>query len=243
MNDKPLIGLTTFRKTSGYGYDYHAVTDAYVDALRDAGALPVLVPSGLAEEDLDRLRTRLDALLFTGGGDIDPAVYGGQPHPTVYDIDPDRDHTELHMVRRFAADGRPFLGICRGLQVVNVALGGTLYTHIMDQLPGAIRHDYWPDFPRDRISHPVQIAEGSALAGILDSPLVGVNSLHHQGIRDLAPGLSPAAHAPDGLIEAVELQDHPFGLAVQWHPEALSGEHRMPALFKAFVDAARDGHG
>ena len=243
MSKKPLIGITTYRKDSGQGYVYMAVTEAYVQALIEAGALPVLVPLGLPDGDIERLRSRLDALLFTGGGDIAPTTYSGIPHAAVHDIDPDRDRLELQLARRVAEAGQPFLGICRGLQVVNVALGGTLYSHIEDQLPGAIKHDYWPDYPRDLIAHPVRVDEGTALSEILGRPMMQVNSLHHQGIRDLAPGLAPAAYAPDGLIEAVELPDHPFGLAVQWHPEALSGEHRMPALFEALVGAASNGHG
>lgn len=246
MNDlprKPLIGLTTFRKDSGRGYQFLAVTEAYVQALSAAGAIPVLIPLGLSEADLDDLRPRLDAILLTGGGDIDPAEFGGAPHPAVYEVDPDRDRVELHLTRHVVGLGMPFLGICRGLQVLNVALGGTLYTHISDQHPGAIRHDYWPEHPRDRISHPVRVEESTVLADILDNPLLEVNSLHHQGIRDLAPGLKASAYAPDGLIEAVELPDHPFGLAVQWHPEWLSGPYRTPALFEAFVKAAANGRG
>lgn len=242
-NDKPLIGLTTFHTDSGRGYLYQSVTETYIHALANAGALPVLVPLTLPEDDLERLRTRLDAILFTGGGDLDPALYGGQMHPSVHEIDPDRDRTEMHLARQVVETGQPFLGICRGLQVVNVALGGTLYADIQAEFPGALKHDVWEDGAATRAVHPVRIEEGTALAGILGQPMVSVNSLHHQGIRELAPALTPAAYAPDGLIEAFELEGHRFGLAVQWHPERLSGVYGMPGLFEAFVSAARDGRG
>lgn len=243
MNDKPLIGVTMFRKDSGRNYNLLAVTEAYAAAVIEADAIPIMIPLGLSPEDLESLRSRLDAILLTGGGDIDPALFGGEPHPTVHEIDPDRDSSEIQLALKVVETGQPFLGICRGLQVVNVALGGTLYTHITDQHPDAIRHDFWPDFPRDKISHPVRIDEETTLAEILGNPMIEVNSLHHQGIKDLAPSLKPSAYAPDGLIEAVELSDHPFGLAVQWHPEWLFGEYRTPALFNAFVQAARNGRG
>ena len=140
---------------------------------------------------------------------------------------------------KYLEKGKPFFGICRGAQVVNVALGGNLYTHIEDQHPDALKHDYYPDYPRNRLSHPVRVEEGSRLAGIVDEPVLQVNSLHHQGIKGLAPTLKPVAYAPDGIIEAVELSDHPFGLAVQWHPEWLTDQQPMRNLFKAFVDSAR----
>ncbi len=238
-----MIGVTMFRKDSGRNYKYLAVTEAYVKVLIEAGAMPIMIPLGLSESDLEDFRNRMDGILLTGGGDIDPAIYGGIPHPTVHEIDPDRDWQELQLARTVVETRQPFLGICRGLQVVNVALGGTLYTHITDQFPGAVRHDFWPDYPRDRISHAVRIDEDTTLSEVLVNPIFDVNSLHHQGIKDLAPALRPSAFAPDGLIEAVELPEHPFGLAVQWHPEWLSGEYRMPALFEAFVQAASNGRG
>ena len=140
-------------------------------------------------------------------------------------------------VRAAAEDGKPFLGICRGFQVANVALGGTLYTHIPDQHPNALRHDWYPDIPRDTIAHEVRIEEDSRIGQIFGAPLLRVNSLHHQGIKDLAPVLNAVGYAPDGLIEAVELPDHPFGCAVQWHPEWLTTQHEMRNLFRKFVEA------
>jgi putative glutamine amidotransferase len=243
MATKPLIGITTFRTDSGRGYIYFSLTEAYVRAVAAGGALPVMIPLGLPEDDLDRIRAKLDGLVLSGGGDVDPNRYGGIPHPSVAEVDEDRDRVELHLARKFVDTGRPLLGICRGMQLLNVALGGTLYTDIADQLPAAIAHDLWPGRGHANDHHMVRIEEETRLAGILGQPMVEVNSLHHQGVRDLAPGLVPAAYAADGLIEAFELPDHPFGLAVQWHPERLAGERAMPGLFAALTEAAANGHG
>jgi putative glutamine amidotransferase len=242
MTSKPLIGVTSFRTKSPYGYPYLSLTESYTQALSMAGALPVMVPLGLSEDDLDQLRLKLDGLILSGGGDIDPAVYGGEPHSTVDGVDPDRDRVELHLARQFADTRRPVLGICRGFQVFNVALGGTLYTDIRAQFPGAIAHDLWPGRGHDKLSHQVRVEEETHLADILGQPLVEVNSLHHQGVKDLAPGLTPTAFSADGLIEGFELPEHPFGLAVQWHPERLTDQPEMLALFQALADASANGH-
>jgi putative glutamine amidotransferase len=238
---KPVIGISSFRTDSSLGYHFISVTEAYFEAIYAAGALPVILPVGLSNTDLDTLRGSVDGIILTGGGDINPDLFKGEPHPRVARIDDDRDRADLHLAKSIIDNRVPFLAICRGMQVLNVCLGGTLYTHVSDQHPGADRHDYWPEFPRDRISHPIRVEEGSTLSEILGQPIVPVNSLHHQGIRDLADGLKPTAYAPDGLIEAVELENHPFGLAVQWHPEWLTAEHSMPALFDALVKAAQNG--
>jgi putative glutamine amidotransferase len=214
------------------------VTEAYVQAITAAGGCPVLIPLGLPAELLNDLLARLDGILFTGGGDIDPAFYGVAPHPKVDGVDLDRDGVELHLLEKAVSQGVPFLGICRGLQLANVGLGGTLYADITAQRPGALRHDYYPDYPRDYPAHTVEVRSGSRLATILNGSHLNVNSLHHQGIDRLAPVLLPVASAPDGIVEAVELPEHPFGLAVQWHPEWLGAQAPMQALFQAFVKAA-----
>jgi putative glutamine amidotransferase len=134
-------------------------------------------------------------------------------------------------------DGKPILGICRGAQVMNVALGGTLYTHIQDQLPNALDHDY-PGYLRRVLVHSVSVDTSSRSAEILGEVLLQVNSLHHQGLKELAPGLRASGHAPDGLVEMVELTSHPYAISVQWHPEWLTDQLSMRRLFKSFVDAA-----
>ena len=237
----PLIGLTTSRLTHTTGIPVISITEAYIQAVLRAGGLPVLIPVGLSNSQTFEIYTHLQGLLLTGGGDIDPASFGGAPHPRVYDVDPQRDALEVALVQQAARDGLPFLGICRGIQVMNVALGGKLYTDIGDQYAGALRHDMMPGFPRDLIAHPVEIRPGSCLAGLIGVDSLSVNSLHHQGIRTVAPSLQATAFAPDGLVEAVELSGHPFALGVQWHPEWLPESVRMQAIFRGFVAAAGDG--
>jgi putative glutamine amidotransferase len=168
-----------------------------------------------------------------------PDQFGGQPHPAVQGVDTDRDRVEIQLVRYAVQEKLPFLGICRGIQMVNVALGGSLYTHVIDQHPDAIKHDFVDGHKRDYLAHEVNIQPDSRLASILKIPTVKVNSLHHQGLRRLAPELKAAAYAPDGLVESVEIPAHPFGVAVQWHPEWLQAHAPMRALFKAFVEASQ----
>ena len=238
MIPSPLVGVTTYRSRTQSGLPALSVVDAYLQALIQAGAAPLLIPLGAPDNVLRAMIDRLDGVLFTGGGDITPELFDGQPHPRVYDVDGDRDRIEIYLVKRAVEQKRPFLGICRGIQVINVALGGTLYTDIADQHTGALRHDYYPNIPRDYPAHTVQVNAASRLAGILGCTHVEVNSLHHQAVQRVAPGLTPTAYAPDGILEAVELPEHPFGLGVQWHPEWLQAHAPMQALFRAFVQAA-----
>lgn len=237
---QPLIGITTFQRLNDNGQITDSLGAAYVHAVLQAGGLPVLLPPHIPADQAPTLLERLDGVLLSGGADIDPARFGGKPHPRVYDIDPERDELEIRLVQLASERDVPLLGICRGVQVINVALGGGLYTDIADQLPGAIKHDYYPNYPRDHIAHTVQVSDGTRLAAIIGAGEIGVNSLHHQGIDRLAPGLQPAACAPDGLIEAVELPGHRFGLGVQWHPESIPDASSSPPLFRALIEAAAE---
>ncbi len=239
----PLIGLITYRLDSGYGFPVFALAEKYVEALKQVGALPVLIPLGLPEEALRDLLPRLDGVLFTGGGDIAIHRFGGETHERVENVDEDRDRIELQLMQDLLQSDMPLLGICRGIQVINVAMGGTLYTHIEDQHSGAIKHDYTPDYPRDQLSHTVTVDEGSRLAEILGEVEVEVNSMHHQGIKEVADGLQVTAHSPDGLVEGVEIPGSVFRLAVQWHPEWLPDHAPMRDLFAAFVRAASGENG
>jgi len=238
---KPLIGVTTYNGFTKEELPAVILLRVYVDALIQAGAAPILLPSELPEHAWRDAYDRLDGILFTGGGDIAIERFSGQPHPRVYGVDNLRDNLELGVFDLVLNDSKPFLGICRGSQVVNVALGGTLYTHIEDQHPGAFKHDYFPDYPRNRLSHEVRVEEGSRLSEIVGEPIIQVNSLHHQGLKEIAPDLVPVAYAPDGIVEAVELPGHPFGLAVQWHPEWLTDQPAARNIFSAFV-VASDAH-
>jgi putative glutamine amidotransferase len=217
------------------------VPEAYVQAVLNGGGCPVIIPLGQPEAALRRLLSSLDGVLFTGGGDVAPERYGSQPHPKVDGVDLDRDRVEIQLLQDALQKELPFLGICRGLQVINVATGGSLYEDLVDQHPAHTRHQFSGEYPRDYLAHEVQVDPASRLAGILGSTILKVNSLHHQGIRSLAPRLQSSALSPDGVVEAIELPSYPFGMAVQWHPECLPDMPEMQALFRAFVFAARNG--
>lgn len=234
---KPLIGITTNQTTNPYGQPTIMLMQSYVNAVIQAGGVPVLIPSLIAQDGWDAAYSRLDGILFSGGGDISLEFFPGEPHPRIDDEDPERDSIEKNMIQAAAADGKPFLGICRGCQMINVALGGTLFTHIPDQLSNALDHDY-PGNKRTVLVHEVKIEEGTRLAEIYGDPVIKVNSLHHQGLKEIASPLRVTGHAPDGLVEAVELPDHPFGLAVQWHPEWLTDQEATRNLFRKFIEAS-----
>jgi putative glutamine amidotransferase len=238
---KPLIGITTARTTSEFGYLQFALPGTYVQALVKAGANPVLIPSDLPEEVLKDLVDRLDGVLFSGGGDIQPHHYDADDHPSLSYVDPDRDALEFTLLDEVLRTEKPFFAICRGIQVLNVSLGGRLYVDIPSQIPGALKHSYSPgEIPIDFLAHGVRVEADSRLAEIVGSASVEVNSTHHQAIKELAPGLKPVAYSPDEIIEAVELKGYGFGLGVQWHPERLVAYNSMLALFGAFVGAAQD---
>lgn len=234
----PMIGVTTMRRQNEHGMQLVSVAEAYITALTQAGICPVLIPNQIPESAVDELLVRLDGILFTGGGDIAADFYQVEQNSKINGVERDRDRIELHLLKRAVEDGKPFMGICRGLQLVNVGLGGSLYADITEQAAGAIKHDYYPDWKRDYLAHSVEVQADSFLHSILGANTIKVNSLHHQAIRQVAPGLIPTAYAPDGIVEAVELQQHPFGLAVQWHPEWLTAHKQMRDLFSAFAEAA-----
>lgn len=238
---RPLIGISTQRydSDSRHTRDVCGKSFAYIQAVSRAGGLPVLIPLGLPDHVLRELFARLDGVLLSGGGDIHPDRFGGGSHPRVHEIDPDRDRTEIALAQWAGGEGKPFLGICRGAQVINVAFGGKLHLDIEAELPNALKHDYYPDYPYDHLAHPIAVAEDSLLARIVGTPIVQVNSMHHQSVRDAAPKLLVTARAPDGVIEALELPGHPFGLGVQWHPEQLPDHPEMQRLFRAFVASSQ----
>jgi len=234
---QPIIGITTFESKNPDGLPIAMLIQAYIQAIMQAGGVPVLIPSMLAEQGWDVLYERLDGILFSGGGDIAPEYFHGENHQRVAGIDPLRDTIEFNLLRAVVDDGKPFLGICRGIQTVNVGLGGTLYEHLGEQFRGEIDHTY-PSTMRTAIVHEVKIEEGTRIAEVVGEPILNVNSLHHQGLKEVAPALRVTGYSPDGLVEAVELPDHPFGLAVQWHPEWLTDQQPTRNLFRAFVEAA-----
>ncbi len=239
---QPLIGITTASSIDpNSGLLYSRAYQPIIRAVERAGGLPLLIPTGLSESTLRALYDRLDGVLLPGGPDIDPAYYGEEAHPTVR-IDAARDALEVPLVRWAAQDDLPLFGICRGHQVINVALGGSLIQDIPSQVPTTVlAHDIPDKQPRDRTTHDVAIQPDSRLATIMGTTKIGVNSLHHQAVERAAPGMVVTAVSPDGLVEATELPGRRFALSVQWHPEDLyENDETMLRLFKEFVDAARE---
>lgn len=232
---RPLIGITA---ADGDSRGLHALRVDYVRSVELAGALPVaLFP--LEEDAAGPLLARLDALVLSGGGDLDPAVYGAHPHPRLGSVSPRRDAFELRLLREALRRDLPVLAICRGLQLLNVAMGGTLLQDIPSEWKGASDHD--SRGPRDRCTHEVHLQPGSRLHAILGREALAVNSFHHQAIDRLGEGLVVCARCPaDQVIEGVELPGHRFVLAVQWHPESFwRGARQSSALFSALVEACR----
>ncbi len=235
----PIIGITTGHSKNDYGLPQIHLLRSYVDATIKAGGIPIIIPPELPEESWKVLYERLDGIIFSGGADVDPALFNGKAHPAVSGVDAERDTLELSLMRHIVDDEKPFLAICRGFQVLNIALGGTLYTHISDQIENSLQHATPREQPRNTPVHEIKIEEGSRLAEIVKTPILKVNSWHHQGGKDIPAQLKITAHSPDGLVEAMELLDHPFAIAVQWHPEWMPEDKAMSSLFKAFVEASK----
>jgi putative glutamine amidotransferase len=217
---------------------------SYVEELRKVGAVPWLIP--LIPHDTDTLQEifdRLDGVFITGGVDVDPGRYGEAKTPLCGTTDPDRDAVEIALLQHGLQRQLPVFAVCRGIQILNVACGGTLYQDVTAQVPAALKHDYFPtpEKPsRKYLAHDVAVKPGSRLGHILRDAVVSVNSMHHQAIKDLAPNLTATAHAPDGIIEGVEGQSDQYLIAVQWHPEELTeSQPGMARLFSTFADAAR----
>ena len=226
-----LIAITTYgRNEDGHFF----LPSDYVDSVRRSGACPILLPPG--EEDLDSWLELVDGIIFPGGGDIEPSRYGGGEHEAIYMVDPERDTTEFALLEKVLDSGLPTLGICRGTQLLNVALGGTLVDHLPDHVGEEIAHSLPP---REPTPHAIRVEKGSGLAEILGETEFDAESWHHQAIREIAPGLTAVAQAPDGTIEAVEKKDHPWLYAVQWHPELTAArEPLQQRLFNALTEAA-----
>lgn len=212
---------------------------SYLNAIAAAGGLPVMIPLGLGEDELLQLVQRMDGILLPGGGDIAPTVYGGTRSDLVSSVDEDRDRVEVVVARTAVSQKKPLLAICRGIQMLNVALGGSLWEDVELLMPQAMHHEFAKSNPRSYLAHTVTIEPNSLLARRLNRRETAVNSLHHQGIRRLADGLRSTAFAPDGLIEGVEVIDHPYAIGVQWHPEnIIQNAPHMLGLFRGLVEAA-----
>lgn len=238
---RPLIGVPTGREKSQrfFGLPLYIMNQTYIRVLESLGALPVMIPLQMSEATLYGIFQRLDGLFLPGGEDLDPSTYGAERHPQLGAPDRERDRTELLLTRWALEAGMPVLGVCRGIQVLNVVCGGTLYQDLHSQRPDLAKHDYFPpQFERFRVSHHVTIESDSRLAQALGTGHE-VNSMHHQGIERLGQGLRVVARAEDDLPEAVELPQLPFVIGVQWHPEELAKTDQLSSgLFYEFIRAA-----
>lgn len=232
---KPLIALTpSLEKSSGNTY----MNPGYLRGVTMAGGLPLILPLSCEGEDLDRLLSLCGGVLFTGGPDVDPAVYGEARLNESVELCPERDALEFSLLEKAMRAGLPVLGICRGCQLINTALGGTLYQDLPTQRPGPIQHRQ-PE-PITCPQHENRILPGTPLAAALSQASIAVNSCHHQAIRTLADGLLPSAVAGDGLIEGFCHESYPYLWGVQWHPERLLGDPASLLLFRSFVRAAEE---
>jgi putative glutamine amidotransferase len=246
MSRRPVIGIATqtLPGVPGERQTCWLMGRSYIEELRKVGAVPWVIP--LIPHDpatLEEIFVRLDGVFLTGGVDVDPSCYGEPKSPLCGTTDPDRDAVEIALLQHALKRQLPVFAVCRGIQILNVACGGTLYQDVAAQVPAALKHEYFPSPTQpDRkfLAHDVAVKPGSRLSRILRDAVVPVNSMHHQAIKDLAPNLVATAHAPDGIIEAVEGKDEPYLVGVQWHPEELTESHPGQArLFSTFAEAAR----
>jgi len=227
----PIIGITASVDTKEGWYRQRS---NYVSAIEQCGGLPVILPPSAKRAEV--IMTRLNGLLLAGGGDLDPLHFNEDPQYKLHYDHPLRDRFELLLIKAALAQGRPILGICRGIQVLNVALGGTLYQEIHEQVEGVMIHQH----PRGEPTHEVKIEQGSLLARLSGKTKLRVNSFHHQAVQTLATGLIVSARANDGIIEAIEDPRHHFVLGVQWHPERIwKEENAAHALFAGLIEAAQ----
>jgi putative glutamine amidotransferase len=234
---RPLIGITTYPPNP---VDRYEVPRPYVTSVRDAGGEPVLLPPGVV--DAGGLLDRLDGLVLAGGGDLDPALHGGAAHETVYAIDPRRDEGELALARLVLERGIPTFAICRGLQVVNVALGGSLHVHLPEVVDGTVIHRKEPEALRGMpgpTPHEIEVEPDSFLARTMEATTVTPMSWHHQAVDRVGDELRVVGWAADGTVEALEHESHPWLALVQWHPElTAAGDPTQQRLFDALVEHA-----
>jgi len=235
---KPIIGITCDYDWERYTYQLKA---GYVEGISRFGGQPFIIPSLCGTPDAENINliiSRIDGLLLSGGQDVHPRFFGEEPHFAIGRVNPQRDDMELVLCRQAVKSGMPVFGICRGVQLLNIALGGDIYQDLISQRgkQGLICHNQpapkWFGF------HDVHIAEGTRLHQILGTTSISANTFHHQAVRRLAPGLRCAAKTSDGIIEAVEDSNHPFLIGVQWHPECMLEDPRMIKLFNAFVESS-----
>lgn len=236
-NLAPVVAVSATSDTRLGGAHRLRLNSSYIIALESAGLVPVVIPPLSTPDHARLILARVDGLLLTGGEDVDPCLYGQPRAEKCGEPNTARDETEISLVLAARDLGKPLLAICRGPQLLNVALGGTLIQDIPSEVPGALNHN--ADNDRDSRVHPVSIEPGSLTAKAIGATEVSVNSLHHQSVAELGDGLRVTARSPDGIIEAIEWDgDDWWAMAVQWHPEEMndSPEPWDRGLFRAFAD-------
>jgi len=234
----PLVGLPTLAIPPGPKPPRFGINQSYVRALVAAGCAPVLIPLLDDDERLRAIYDRLDGIVLPGGADVAPQEYGEQPIDNLNVVEAPRDRTELTLARWAFADDLPTLGICRGQQVLNVALGGSLWQDLRHQGVTAVDHSDADGRARTALTHRVRLDPDSRLAQLIDETDIDVNSLHHQAVKRVAPQLKVTGTSEDGVIEALESDDRRFLIAVQWHPEEIDDLPWVRRLFAGFARAA-----
>lgn len=217
---------------------HYAVANRNVEAILRAGGMPVMLPYVLEERDVEQIANQIDGLYATGGYDIDPTLFGEEPHPNLGTIIPARDQSEILLMTKLLEMGKPILGVCRGAQTLNIAAGGDMYQDIYAQInQELLQHSQ--KAPRDHGSHFVYVSQGSLLHKLTGSEKFRVNSLHHQANRDVSGSFRISGKASDGVVEAVESKEHPFALGLQWHPEAMAATDDVASLniYEGFIAA------
>jgi putative glutamine amidotransferase len=238
LSQYPVIGLPTLAIPPGPKPPRFGINQSYVRALVAAGCAPVLIPILDDEDQLRAIYDRLNGIVFPGGADVAPQEYGEEPIDNLNVVEPERDRVELKLARWAFDDDLPTLGICRGQQVLNVALGGSLYQDLRHQQVTTVEHSDADGRARNAMMHQVRLDPGSRLAQLIDETSIEVNSLHHQAVKLVAPKLKVTGTSDDGVIEALESADRRFLIAVQWHPEEIDSIPWVRRLFEGFVRAA-----
>ncbi|MFZ7128537.1 MAG: gamma-glutamyl-gamma-aminobutyrate hydrolase family protein [Desulfobacterales bacterium] len=249
--EAPVVGIPCYWHESEdlLGRKASALPDSYVRALEAAASAPMLIPVTPSNRVLASLYGAADGLLLAGGPDVAPSEYGQTDHPALRKVTSERDRVERRLLEWALRDRKPILCICRGIQMLNVVCGGTLWQDIAAQAPGAFKHDMYPDFPPQYLCHEVDIDPETRLSAICKADRIRVNSLHHQAVNRVGRGLRVTARAPDGVVEALEHSGERWLMAVQWHPEWLvEQEETARRLFESFAAACRaygslDGRG
>lgn len=236
----PFIGITPW-------FDYEKqityIKKGYCEGVMKAGGVPVLLPLTINEEILCEVAKQCDGFLISGGPDIDAQLYGEQNMMYNGEISPFRDALEIFIAKKALEDGKPILGICRGIQILNIACGGTLYQDIGSQIKDAMLIKHSQEAPKWYPTHEIVIERDSKVWSWFEAERAGVNSFHHQAVKDVAPGFAVTSRAPDGIIESIEHTQHRFAVGVQWHPELMwQDSPKFLTMFKDFVKECEAGN-